>query len=384
MFDKLVVVTLLFAATVLAGCNTVKPSVKTVINPNPVATPYEKELASPRVSLRAPQAQHNYAVGNFDSDAKVEMITTRNDPIYQSIVFESATKPSKSKAKSLLRDNDWKDRITFSEVSPNSRPVRDSITILGGMEVCLHTAKMVVTDFNADGIDDILMACHGYDSDPWPGEKSYVLMSTAPGTFEPIKLTDKTGFYHGATALDVNNDGLIDPVVVAPDVGIVYFKNNGDGSFGPATSLKRAEYGMYNVKAVDLNNDGYPEILAYGHEKQFRTKILWNNGNGKFTKSTTLPRESGWGIVIDVHLFKNNLYVVRTRDGNNFYTGGMVQQVSLDTMKTVDTISHNGRHPATARVVASSNKSMTVKTMNDYRTSSDFVIDASGMRFINN
>src|SRR5690606_32527382 len=67
----------------------------------------------------------------------------------------------------------------------------------------------VVADFNGDGIEDIFVVAHGYDTNPFPGEQNRLLLGVGNG-----KLMDATNrlpalddFSHGVAAADIDGDG---------------------------------------------------------------------------------------------------------------------------------------------------------------------------------
>jgi hypothetical protein len=76
-----------------------------------------------------------------------------------------------------------------------------------------HARQWLVSDFNGDGRDDLIVADHGFDFSPFPGQKNLLLINDGAGV-----LVDKTadnlstlsGFTHGVSAGDVNGDGSVD------------------------------------------------------------------------------------------------------------------------------------------------------------------------------
>lgn len=194
---------------------------------------------------------------------------------------------------------------------------------------CVHPRKVLEADFNGDGRSDLYVACHGYDADPWPGEESYVVLSegTANWASSPAP-TGEVGYYHGATALDVDADGHID--VVAANVfgasDVVVFLNDGLGTFSAAPDLLPVFEGdaYYTIEAADVNGDGVTDLLAAGHDWEIsQTVLLLGDGSGTFANSPrhVLPSVPGEGVVLDFAVLDadrdgvNELYLLRTGGG---------------------------------------------------------------------
>ena len=95
----------------------------------------------------------------------------------------------------------------FWRFDDNNAPVERMSTTKG----CLHPRQAVVADFNHDGIDDVFVACHGFDggeafAQGKQGEPSKLLMSNIKGEFDLSNATPRA-FIHGASAGDINGDG---------------------------------------------------------------------------------------------------------------------------------------------------------------------------------
>jgi hypothetical protein len=209
---------------------------------------------------------------------------------------------------------------------------------------CIHPRKAVVADFNKDQRPDIFVVCYGYDKPPFPGEASHVLLSQ-PGGVYTSKAVGQAGFYHGATALDIKNDGNIDVVVTnnfAPKA-VFAFVNDGQGTFTARTDLLPIGAGTYfTVEAADVDGDGRIDLLAGGHDWEgAETVVLINNGSGSFAGVTpqVLPRVQNEGVVLDFVVLDadrdgvNEIYVLRTSGGDGtFYQSRTVQKVQWPSL----------------------------------------------------
>ncbi|MCU4674562.1 VCBS repeat-containing protein [Catenovulum sp. 2E275] len=86
-----------------------------------------------------------------------------------------------------------------SYLSPNQRGVQ-------------HARAWIVSDFDNDGFEDLLIPDHGNDWRPFPGFANLLLMNRANG-MEDITynaLSDKKTYTHNAAVGDINNDGYVD------------------------------------------------------------------------------------------------------------------------------------------------------------------------------
>ena len=70
----------------------------------------------------------------------------------------------------------------------------------------------VIDDFNGDGVNDIFIADHGVDHDPFPGYQNSLILSAPNGKFinATSNLPQILDFTHGATSADIDSDGDID------------------------------------------------------------------------------------------------------------------------------------------------------------------------------
>ena len=131
----------------------------------------------------------------------------------------------------------------------------------------------------------------------------------------------------GVAAADLDNDNDIDLAVCHSDYnGIFIFSNDGDANFTIVDSLFETEVETYFVYAVDLNNDGYNDLMS-------AARIFLNNGDGTFypayadTLSWTAKKMcaddyDGDGIMDvaygETYGYAAGLYILRGLDGGNF------------------------------------------------------------------
>ena len=213
---------------------------------------------------------------------------------------------------------------------------------------CIHPRKALVADFNGDTIPDIFVACHGYDNGAYPGERAKIVLSQANGTYVIQDALD-IGYWHGATAFDVDGNGTIDLMLVNNNDaarGATYL-NDGNGNFTkdnvnrfPASIGSK---GYYSIEAIDVNADGKKDLIIGGLEySNSPTLVLINPGDSNFSavSSSTLPFDATYGIVLDFTITNPGanpiLWSIRTKQ-TPFYSGYALQKIDL-TANTGSTV----------------------------------------------
>jgi hypothetical protein len=208
---------------------------------------------------------------------------------------------------------------------------------------CIHPRKALVADFNGDLIPDIFVACHGYDGGAYPGEKSKLVLSQSNGTFLIQDALD-VGYWHGATAFDVDGNGTIDLMLVNNNDAVRgnTYLNDGRGNFTKDTvnrfPASIASKGYYSIEAIDVNADGRQDLVLGGLEyDNSPTLVLINPGNTNFSavSSSTLPKDSTFGIVLDFTVTNAGLnpilWSIRTQQ-SPFYTGYALNRIDLTAL----------------------------------------------------
>lgn len=175
----------------------------------------------------------------------------------------------------------------------------------------VHPREIVTADFNNDGISDIFIASHGYDTDPFPGEQNKLFLSRKDGTWydETGSLPQISDFSHSATIGDINGDGWKDIFVGNLGGGDRSIQtsytliNDGTGHFTKSTDVIPTlpgqvlsfEYNGYTASLfADLNGDSRDELIVgtMGGNSTNGSKILWNTGAG-FNNSNVTNFPSG-------------------------------------------------------------------------------------------
>lgn len=170
-----------------------------------------------------------------------------------------------------------------------------------------YVARMIVADFNNDGIDDVFAIDTGIDKEPFTGGQNKLYLSNNGYLFEATdRLPQQIANNHGASAGDVNNDGTIDLLVNAlMQDGNSLQLNKGDGHFvlaqnylPPLLTQSNSDYthSPYThtwSALIDINNNGSLDMILGNWDNPYsgteNSLVFFNDGTGDFSKSTTIP-----------------------------------------------------------------------------------------------
>ena len=203
----------------------------------------------------------------------------------------------------------------------------------------VHARKALGGDFNGDSRPDIFVLASGFDRDPFPGEANYVLLSSDEGYVRGAGLDSIVGYHHGGASADIDADGDLDVFVTENFKGPFFLLNDGSGTFRKDTERIRDinyEAGIYTAELVDVDQDGYVDLLVAGHEYSgFRAQVLWGGETGIYSSAhaALLPVVPGNGVVVDIDVADTDgdgdrdIILNRTGDfsGAGFYDGYYVQ-----------------------------------------------------------
>jgi hypothetical protein len=155
--------------------------------------------------------------------------------------------------------------------------------------------EIVMADFNGDNLMDIFIIDAGSDTEPWPGYQNALIL-TAPGgklVDATANLPQQSDFSHSATTADIDDDGDIDIFV-----GNVYggnripshmLINDGQAQFSigdgllPAAQIDMDQNKYTSSLFVDINNDGFPDLILGADTITKTSAALLNDGSGYFS-----------------------------------------------------------------------------------------------------
>ncbi len=174
---------------------------------------------------------------------------------------------------------------------------------------------LAIGDVNGDGLPDIVVgnSAESRRGAETPDPRDFLWLSDAkrPGYFIDASKThlprDKEDA-QGIALADLEGDGDLDMVVANQTPPNRLLLNDGTGHFKDATDRMEQKTPLESreVHVFDANADGKPDILFFnltsnnqGWDKDPQTRLLVNDGNGRFTDKTDaqLPKHkfSSWG-----------------------------------------------------------------------------------------
>jgi len=212
----------------------------------------------------------------------------------------------------------------------------------------VNPRKAIVGDFNDDKRPDIFVAAHGYDQPPYPGEYTQLILSNSNGKYDVKKFEDKIAFYHGAASGDIDNDGDLDIFVLHRSLSY-FLINDGKGNFTYSTSQIDLNdiNAQYTCELMDINKDGYIDLVMGGHEFDYNgtTRIYWGNSTHTFTDKTIIPPVKYYGVITDIDMADldgdgiNEMAITRAGGYDNyvnFYDGWYIQILKVDNKQPYD------------------------------------------------
>lgn len=214
--------------------------------------------------------------------------------------------------------------------------VSDDIFV-GRVPRLVHARKALSGDFNGDGRLDIFVAATGLDLPPFSGESFLLLVSSGNRLRQVRDLDHLVGRFHGAASGDIDRDGDLDIFVTDTQQAFLLL-NDGAGNFQydvSAVPLTLTQRQVHTVELIDVDDDGWPDLLIGGHEHQDApTLIYWGDSSGTYhdARRTVLPAVEVQGVVVDIDAEDldgdGNREIVLSRTGSDpFYEGYYIQIV---------------------------------------------------------
>ena len=147
-----------------------------------------------------------------------------------------------------------------------------------------HTWGILAADFDNDGDDDVYIINLGY-----PGERNQLLRNdlNTLGVFTDVSLSSGDAPVYrrnfSGTALDYNNDGLLDIFLTSPAFHNYLLRNDGNLVFTDVSAAAGfvEEDAFRHCSSGDFNNDGWIDIAVGNYTGP--NYLYKNNGDGTFT-----------------------------------------------------------------------------------------------------
>ena len=181
------------------------------------------------------------------------------------------------------------------------------------------SANVSFGDVNGDGHLDIVLAKGRH----WPLVDRVLLGDGRGGVSAAYDLGVASDRSYSGRLVDLNSDGFLDVVISndAPDPKLVYL-NDGKGHFRVGSTFGKPEWETRNASIADLNGDGLPDIIVANRSGTTGTNyICLNKGGGRFDSdcipfahypaTTVTPADFNHDGLIDL--------VVPHRDGGQSY-----------------------------------------------------------------
>jgi len=235
----------------------------------------------------------------------------------------------------------------------NGTYAKDQSVFSGSIPTYVHGRKAIIGDFDKNGWTDVVIAGHGWDQPPFPGEEAKIMFNTN-GVFTTKTLPLPAGFFHSVCAGDVDNDGDVDLFLTNNFSTGKFLLNDGAGNFSYDSSVFPNLLGSYFTSELyDINNDGYLDLVNTGHEMEGANSIiLWGNYSGKYAtdRMTVLPKVTGNQIAVAISFIdynvdgKMDILLVRTGDNTGslaFYQGYYIQLLRNDGLSFTDVTNSN-------------------------------------------
>ncbi len=163
-----------------------------------------------------------------------------------------------------------------------------TFTQTGRYAVDINPTGLIVTDFNNDGIADLVVASgnSGVLGPDFGHGNMTVLLGNGDGTFRAPQIYRAGNDTAAVVAGDFNKDGKQDLIAANVFTGdITYLRGTGGGSFAAGVSIPMSpdgsQFGAVAVATADLNRDGNPDIIA-GDSFNPRIVVALGNGDGTF------------------------------------------------------------------------------------------------------
>lgn len=203
---------------------------------------------------------------------------------------------------------------------------------------CVGPGHSLTADFNGDQRPDIYVVCGGYDREPYGPGQNIIVLSQPDGRYIVDRPFPDIGFWHGASAADLNADGKVDVLTSGAPWDRrrpVIYLNDGTGHFTVMSPdpfagwlADGAAWSIQDI--VDVDEDGINDVITSyqdvprGSPEAGPVTVLLGKAGGGFREKVVLPMEPTFPITLDYVVTgtgpTRTIYVNRTNF--RFPTGG--------------------------------------------------------------
>ena len=197
-------------------------------------------------------------------------------------------------------------------------------------------SKALTGDYNGDGRVDLVVLGSGVNDASAP----YLVLSTPAGYHVDTELDHLVGIGRASASADIDSDGDVD-LMLSDGLRRFLLVNNGDGMFVKAELMTPTGY-ILTAELVDVDGDGYVDILQGGHEHRgSNAQVIWGDSIGAYDSASAmvLPPVAGFGVIRDIDVGdadadgRKDILVTRTGDGTDslgFYEGYYLQMLKQE------------------------------------------------------
>jgi hypothetical protein len=153
--------------------------------------------------------------------------------------------------------------------------------------VDLDTAPRVqAVDVNADGLSELIVSERNVGYDLW------LFRNFGNGQFGTAELIDEMNSPQMVLPFDMDGDGDLDLICATEGSGLVWYANDGMGTFGPQQVLPDSPAFVRAVFPTDLDGDGDMDLMI-AHNNWGRIEWFKNNGPPDFTLQPIIASDIG-------------------------------------------------------------------------------------------
>lgn len=197
-----------------------------------------------------------------------------------------------------LNNDDWTDLLIPNERTDDARVfLNDGAGAYDTFTVYLPVGANTPSpnegaDFNMDGEIDVAITSAA-------GTQVTVMLGDGTGGFISNLSYTADSYVRGVCVLDLDGDGF-DDIVTSNRFGdtIALLLNNGDGTFGTATTINTTGANEFSCAAADFDNDGLQDVVVGAFSSQNLVLMLGNGNGGLAYSSSVAIGGRAWQVAV--------------------------------------------------------------------------------------